>query len=113
MKNKFSKWWILLIVAIPFILMLCLHIGIALGNYFGITINVPNVDASTWFTFASSYLGGSMTLVGVMFTLRYERKVQHYEETLRNIEIEKDKLGRAICELNIFHPVPYTSNVTA
>lgn len=104
MKNKMSKWWILLIVAIPFILMLCLHIGIALGNYFGISINIPNVDAATWFTFASSYLGGSMTLVGVMFTLRYERKVQHYEETLRNIEIEKDKLGKAICELNLFAP---------
>lgn len=104
MKNKLLKWWILLIVAIPFILMLCLHIGIALGNYFGININVPNVDASTWFTFASSYLGGSMTLVGVMLTLRYERNIQHFEEELRNIEIEKDKLGMAICELNIFAP---------
>ncbi len=104
MKNILSRWWILLIVVIPFILMFCLHIGIALGNYFGININVPNVDASTWFTFASSYLGGSMTLVGVMFTLRYERNVRRYEEAIRNIEIEKDKLGKAICELNIFAP---------
>lgn len=104
MKNKMTKWWILLIVAIPFILMFCLHIGIALGNYFGININVPNVDASTWFTFASSYLGGSMTLFGVMFTIHYERSVKRYEEELKNIETEKDQLGKAICELNIFAP---------
>ena len=51
MKNRLSKWWFLVVLAVPFILMFCLHIGIALGNYFGININVPNVDASTWFVF--------------------------------------------------------------
>lgn len=53
MKNRLSKWWFLVVLAVPFILMFCLHIGIALGNYFGININVPNVDASTWFVFAA------------------------------------------------------------
>ena len=73
--NKLSKLWIAAVVVIPFILIFCLHIGIALGNYFGININVPNVDASTWFLFAGSYLGGVMTLAGVMITLKHERKI--------------------------------------
>lgn len=104
MKNKLSKWWFLVVLAIPFLLMLCLHIGIALGNYFGININVPNVDASTWFIFCGSYLGGTMTLAGVMITLRHERSIHQYEKALESIEKERDGLGKVICELNLFAP---------
>ena len=85
MKNKLSKWWFLVVLAIPFFLMLCLHIGIALGNYFGININVPNVDASTWFIFCGSYLGGTMTLAGVMITLKHERSIHQYEKVKRSL----------------------------
>lgn len=102
--NKLSKLWIAAVVVIPFILIFCLHIGIALGNYFGININVPNVDASTWFLFAGSYLGGVMTLAGVMITLKHERKIHQYEKLLENIDKEKERLGKAICELNVFAP---------
>ncbi len=102
MKNKLSKWWFLVVLAIPFILMFCLHIGIALGNYFGININVTNVDASTWFIFYGSYLGGTMTLAGVMITLRHERNIHQYEKALETIEKERDGLGKAIGELNLF-----------
>lgn len=102
MKNKLSKWWFLVVLAIPFFLMLCLHIGIALGNYFGININVPNVDASTWFIFCGSYLGGTMTLAGVMITLKHERSIHQYEKALETIEKERDRLGKAIGELNLF-----------
>lgn len=87
-----------------FFLMLCLHMGIALGNYFGVNINVPNIDASTWFIFAGSYLGGVMTLAGVMITLRHERNIHQYEEALININKEKEALGKAICDLNIYAP---------
>lgn len=104
MKNRLSKWWITLVLAIPFLLMLCLHIGIALGNYFGININVPNVDASTWFMFFGSYLGGVMTLAGVMITIKYESKIHQYEKSLENINKERDELGKAICELNLYAP---------
>ena len=104
MKYKVSKRWILIVIFVPFILMLCLHIGIALGNYFGININVPNVDASTWFIFSGSYLGGTMTLVGVMITLKHERSIHQYEKSLESIGKEKDNLGKAICELNVFAP---------
>ncbi len=104
MKNRLSKWWILVVILIPFLLMFCLHIGIALGNYFGININVPNVDASTWFIFCGSYLGGTMTLVGVMITLRHERNIHQYEKSMESIDKEKDALGKAVCDLNIFAP---------
>lgn len=104
MKNRLSKWWFLVVLAVPFILMFCLHIGIALGNYFGININVPNVDASTWFVFCGSYLGGTMTLAGVMLTLRHERGIHQYEKALETIEKERGGLGKAICELNLFAP---------
>ena len=102
MKNKLSKWWFLVVLAVPFILMFCLHIGTALGNYFGININVPNVDASTWFIFCGSYLGGTMTLAGVMITLKHERSIHQYEKALETIEKERDGLGKVICELNLF-----------
>lgn len=102
--NKLSKWWFLIVIVIPFLLMLCLHIGIALGNYFGININVPNVDASTWFIFCGSYLGGTMTLAGVMLTLRHERNIHQYEKSMDSIDKEKDALGKAICDLNVFAP---------
>lgn len=104
MKNRLSKWWILVVVFIPFLLMFCLHIGIALGNYFGININVPNVDASTWFIFCGSYLGGTLTLAGVMITLRHECNIHQYEKSMESIEKEKDALGKAVCDLNIFAP---------
>ena len=104
MKNKLSKWWFLVVLAVPFILMFCLHIGIALGNYFGININVPNVDASTWFIFCGSYFGGTMTLAGVMITLKHERSIHQYEKALETIEKERDGLGKVICELNLFAP---------
>lgn len=104
MKNRLSRWWFLIVLVVPFLLMFCLHIGIALGNYFGININVPNVDASTWFIFCGSYLGGAMTLAGVMMTLRHERSIHQYEKTLETIETERDGLGKAICELNLFAP---------
>ena len=105
MNNKKSlKLWIVVIIAIPFILMFCLHIGIALSDYFGININVPNVDASTWFAFAGNYLGGVMTLAGVMITLKYQRNIYQHEKSVENINTEKEKLGVAICELNIFAP---------
>ena len=45
MRKKLSKWWFLVIMAIPFVLMMCLHIGIAIGTYFGININVPGIEA--------------------------------------------------------------------
>ncbi len=104
MKNRLSKWWITLVITIPFLLILCLHIGIALGNYFSININVPNVDASTWFMFFGSYLGGVMTLAGVMITIKHEHNIHQYEKSLENIDKEKDELGKAICELNLFAP---------
>ena len=104
MKNRLSKWWFLVVLIIPFVLMFCLHIGIALGNYFGININVPNVDASTWFIFCGSYLGGTMTLAGVMITLKHERSIHQYEKALETIEKERDGLGKVICELNLFAP---------
>lgn len=104
MKNRLSKWWFLIVIVIPFLLMFCLHVGIALGSYFGININVPNVDASTWFIFCGSYLGGTMTLAGVMITLRHERSIHQYEKALESIEKERNGLGKVICELNLFAP---------
>ncbi|MCM1249111.1 MAG: hypothetical protein NC251_11850 [Lachnoclostridium sp.] len=104
MKNRLSKWWILVVAIIPFLLMFCLHIGIALGSYFGININVPNVDASTWFIFCGNYLGGTMTLAGVMLTLRHEHNIHQYEKSMDSIDKEKDALGKAICDLNVFAP---------
>lgn len=104
MKNKKSLWWIVVIIALPFVIMFGLHIGIALGNYFHVNINVPNIDAASWFMFFGSYLGGVMTLAGVMITLRHERERHQYEFSIENIEKEKEKIGKAICGFNLLAP---------
>lgn len=104
MNNKKSLWWIVVVIALPFIVMLGLHIGIALGNYFHININVPNIDAASWFMFFGSYLAGVMTFAGVVATLRHERKIHQYEHDLENIDKEKERIGNAICAFNLFAP---------
>ena len=45
-----------------------------------------------------------MTLAGVMLTLRHERNIHQYEKSMDSIEKEKDALGKAICDLNVFAP---------
>ena len=104
MKNKKTLWWIVVVIALPFAIMLGLHIGIALGNYFHININVPNVDAAGWFMFFGSYLGGVMTLIGVIITLQHERKTHQYERSIDGIEREKEAIGKAICGFNLLTP---------
>ena len=59
MKRKKQIYLGIGIFIIPFFIMICLHIGIALGRYFNININVPEITAADWFMFAGSYLGGS------------------------------------------------------
>ena len=97
-KNKAPKWWLLAIVATPLLLMLCLHIGIALGQYFGININVPGIGAADWFLFAGSYLGGAMTLLGVVATLKHERSIHHHQLMIESIE--KEKALQTVANLN-------------
>ena len=104
MRNKKSLWWIAAVIALPFVVMLGLHIGIALGNYFHININVPNIDAASWFMFFGSYLGGVMTLAGVMITMKHERNIHQYENIIQNLEKEKEKIGNAICGFNLLAP---------
>lgn len=104
MNNKKPLGWIIAVIALPFIVMLGLHIGIALGNYFHININVPNIDAASWFMFFGSYLAGVMTLTGVLITLKHERKMHQYEKSLENIDKERERIGNAICGFNLLAP---------
>ena len=104
MKNRRWHWWILGIVITPFLLMLCLHIGIAMGQYFKININVPDIEAADWFMFAGSYLGGAMTLLGVMVTLKYERRLNEHQQRIESIEKERERLFSIINRLDVFAP---------
>lgn len=103
MKNK-RLWWILGIAAAPFILMLCLHLGLAIQQYFRFNINVPNVEAADWFMFAGSYLGGAMTLLGVIVTLKYERRLNQHQQQIQSIEKERERLFSIINRLDVFAP---------
>ena len=112
-KNKAPKWWLLAIVATP-LLMLCLHIGIALGQYFGININVPGIGAADWFLFAGSYLGGAMTLLGVVATLKHERSIHRHQLMIESIEKEKALLNSIVARLDFFAPsICYTEFASA
>lgn len=113
-KNKAPKWWLLAIVATPLLLMLCLHIGIALGQYFGININVPGIGAADWFLFAGSYLGGAMTLLGVVATLKHERSIHRHQLMIESIEKEKALLNSIVARLDFFAPsICYTEFASA
>lgn len=45
-----------------------------------------------------------MTLAGVMVTLKHERNIHQYEKSLESIDKEREALGKAICDLNVFAP---------
>lgn len=104
MKKKLSKNWFLAIIFAPFFLMICFHIGLALGAYSGINFNADDISTKDWFMFAGSYLGGVMTLIGVTITIRQERRNQRYEDNLSNIEREREHLGAAISGINTIIP---------
>lgn len=104
MKNKRIIWWIVGIALTPFVLMLLLHIGIALQQYFKLNINVPNIHAADWFMFAGSYLGGAMTLFGVIITLKHERKLHQHQLTIESIEKERERLFLIVNKLDVFAP---------
>lgn len=104
MKRKRQIYLGIGICIIPFFIMICLHIGIALGRYFNININIPEITAADWFMFEGSYLGGVMTLVGVLFTLRYERKIHGHQLTVASIQEERRNISSLIEKLDVFGP---------
>lgn len=75
MLDKLKKHWVWGVIAAPFLLMLLLHLGIAVSEYTGFNFNIEGINAADWFMFAGSYLGGAITLGGVVLTLKHERKV--------------------------------------
>ena len=104
MKRKKYIYLGIGIFIIPFLIMVCLHIGIAVGRYFNININVPNVSAADWFMFIGSYLGGVMTLSGVMITLRYERNSHEYQLAVASIKEERCNISSLIEKIDVFAP---------
>ena len=54
--------------------------------------------------FAGSYLGGAMTLFGVIITLRHERKLHQHQLMIESIEKERERLFAIISKLDVFAP---------
>lgn len=113
MKNKRLFWWIVWIILTPFILMILLHAGIAIQQYFKFDFNVPHIAAADWFMFAGSYLGGAMTLLGVMATLKHERNIHRHQLMLDAIHKEQDALSNIISNLNVFIPLACNAEITS
>ena len=102
--NKLKKYWVWAIVFAPFMIMLFLHIGVAIGEYTGVNLNVKGIEAKDWFMFAASYLGGAITLSGVVLTLKHERKLHLHQMNIDQINKEKEILTSAIVELDLHFP---------
>lgn len=111
MKNKRLFWWISWIVLTPFIIMAFLHIAIAIQNWLGFDFNVQGIAAADWFMFAGSYLGGAMTLLGVMATLKHERNIHRHQHTIEAIHKEQDALSKIICDLDVFLPMACNAEI--
>lgn len=110
MKN-FQKWlikhWWILIPTLPFAIMFLLHISIALGNYFNININVPNIEASDWFMFFGSYLGGTIALIGVVITIKHSHQLHNHQINIQYLQKEQEVVAEAISNL----PINQTLNI--
>lgn len=113
MKNKRQFWWIAGIILTPFVLMLLLHIGIAIQQYFKFDINVPNIAAADWFMFAGSYLGGAMTLLGVIATLRHERNIHRHQQMLDAIHKEQKALCNIVSSFDVFVPIACNEEISS
>lgn len=100
-----KRLYMLTLIVIPLILMFLLHICIAIGTYFNVSININNVFAKDWFLFYASYLGGCMTLIGVIFSISNERKLNQFQIGIGTIEKEKIQLASLINKINVFLPV--------
>ena len=113
MKNKRLVWWIIGIILTPFIIMAFLHAAIAIQAYFGFDFNVQGIAAADWFMFAGSYLGGVMTLLGVVATLKHERNVQRHQHMIESIHKEQDALCNIINGFNVFVPLACDVDITS
>lgn len=54
--------------------------------------------------FAGSYLGGIMTLIGVVLTLQYERKLQHQQTAIGSIDKEKGVIASVVGNIETSMP---------
>ncbi|WP_294527480.1 hypothetical protein [uncultured Allofournierella sp.] len=104
MFDKLKKYWVWGVITAPFLLMILLHLGIAVFEYTGFNFNIKGVTAADWFMFAGSYLGGAITLGGVVLTLRHERKVHQHQINIDAINKEKEFLSNVVCGLDIYAP---------
>lgn len=104
MLDKLKKHWVLGVIVAPLFLMLLLHLGIAVSEYTGFNFNIEGIDAADWFMFAGSYLGGAITLGGVVLTLKHERKVHQHQISIEAIRKEKELLSGIVCKLDIYAP---------
>lgn len=101
MLDKLKKQWVWGVVAAPFVLMILLHLGVAIYEYTGLNFNIEGISATNWFMFAGSYLGGAITLGGVVLTLKHERKIHQHQISIDAINKEKELLVNAVSELDI------------
>lgn len=106
MKKWFSKygWWILISI-LPIVLMLFLHLGIAISQYVGITFNINGVTAKDWFMFMGNYLGGAVTLIGIVLTIKHTQNVHKHQLVNANIDKENDEIADAISKLNTYESI--------
>lgn len=100
MPDKLKKHWVWGVITAPFLLMFLLHLGIAVSEYTGFNFNIEGINAADWFMFAGSYLGGAITLGGVVLTLKHEQKVHQHQISIEAINREKELLVSAISKLD-------------
>lgn len=111
MKNKRLVWWIIGIILTPFVIMAFLHVAIAIQKNIGFDFNVQGIAAADWFMFAGSYLGGAMTLLGVVATLKHEWNIHRHQHMIESIHKEQDALCKIISNLDVFLPMACNAEI--
>lgn len=103
-KWLIKNWWIA-IPLLPFIVMFLLHLSIAWSEYTGWNVNITNIDAKDWFMFFSSYLGGSIALIGIILSIKHGMNLHNHQVANARLENERLVVAQSISRLNVQEPI--------
>jgi len=90
----------LLLLGIPFVTMGLINIGNSVFSVTGHKINPEGINNAEIFMFWGSYLGGVVTLLGVVMTIQYSRKTHFHQMEIEKLNEERAHFSTAITKLN-------------
>lgn len=93
---------IFLILTLPIVVIGILKFSIVINQSLSWNINIDNIQLKDWFSFFGSYLGGVITLIGVLVTINYEKNKYDHQLKINHLNEEKNIIAESIADIDIF-----------